>query len=166
MPQGTNALIKRPPDVESLSQRQKEILRLIAQGHQTKEIARLLDIRETTVKTHTETARQRLGVATSREAARLLQAYESSHPLLPGGGGSPRPIAAPPAFVSPLSSTQVDEPSVTMTPLEQRLATFSNLQWLGLQVVIAAVAVMVVGGLLTGTLGTLEAIQLISRRGH
>lgn len=152
--------------MESLSQRQKEILRLIGQGHQTKEIARLLDIRETTVKTHTETARQRLGVATSREAARLLLACESGHPLLLGGGGPPWPIATAPASMSPLSLPQSDDPSVVMTPLEQRLASLSNLQWLGLQVVIAAVAVMVVGGLLTGTLGTLEAVQLISRNGH
>jgi DNA-binding CsgD family transcriptional regulator len=159
-------LTKNPPDVESLSQRQKEILRLIAHGHQTKEIARALDIRETTIKTHTETARQRLGVATSREAARLLQAYESGAPLLPGGGGPAWPIAEVMTSVSPLSSPPVDESFVTMTPLEQKLAGISNLQWLGLQVVIAAVAVMVVGGLLTGTLGTLEAIQLINRHGH
>lgn len=161
---------KKQPDIESLSQRQREILRLIAQGHQTKEIARILGIRESTVKTHTETARQRLNVATSREAARLLQAYENKHeitPLLPEGGGPPRPMGVPSPFVSSLQSAHVSEESAgPISAMDRRLAALSNLQWLGLQVVIAAVAVMLVGGLLTGTLGTLEAIQLISRHGH
>ncbi len=160
-------MTKNIPDMGTLSQRQKEILRLITQGHQTKEIARLLDISESTVKTHTETARQRLGVATSREAARLLQAYESASPLLLEGGGPSRPMGGNEAIVSSLQSAHTaDDTAVPMTALERRLAALSNLQWLGLIFTVAAVAVMLVGGLLTGTLGTLEAIQLISRRGQ
>lgn len=62
--------------VSSLSDRQKEILRLVAQHHQAKEIARILRISESTVKTHTDEARRRLGVGTSRQAARLLIAHE------------------------------------------------------------------------------------------
>lgn len=61
-----------------LTIRQKQILRLIADGHQAKEIARLLGIGERTVKTHTEAARKRLDVATSREAARWLVAAEKT----------------------------------------------------------------------------------------
>jgi len=64
--------------IEALSQRQKEILRLVSQQFQTKEIARILNIGERTVKTHTEEARRRLGVATSRDAARLLAAHEAA----------------------------------------------------------------------------------------
>ena len=63
--------------IETLTQRQKEILRLISQHLQAKEVARLLNISERTVKTHTEEARRRLGVATSRDAARLLVTYEA-----------------------------------------------------------------------------------------
>lgn len=59
-----------------LSLRQKEILRLIAQHLQAKEVAQLLQISEHTVRTHTDSARRKLGVATSRDAARLLQTFE------------------------------------------------------------------------------------------
>lgn len=64
--------------IETLTQRQKEILRLVSQQYQTKEIARLLNISERTVKTHTEEIRRRLGVTTSRDAARLLAAHEAA----------------------------------------------------------------------------------------
>ena len=69
--------------LEALTPRQREILRLIAQGHQAKEVARLLGISERTVKTHTDAARRRLGVATSREAARLLMAWEAEREAAP-----------------------------------------------------------------------------------
>ena len=80
--------------VKDLSVRQKEILRLIAQHHQAKEVARILNITEHTVKAHTETARRRLGVATSREAARILTAHErlmqnEGWEALPREGGYP-----------------------------------------------------------------------------
>ena len=84
--------------VEALSERQKEILRLIAQHLQAKEVARMLDISESTVKTHTDAARRRLGVASSRDAAKLLVAYEAKSSsgggaILPEGGWPPRPMA-------------------------------------------------------------------------
>ncbi len=80
---GRTALEDREAGIEALTPRQREILRLIAQGHQAKEIARLLGISERTVKTHTDAARRRLGVATSREAARLLTAHEAEHRVIP-----------------------------------------------------------------------------------
>lgn len=70
--------IKAVTGVDSLSRRQKEILRLVARHHQIKEIARLLNISEATVRTHTEEARRRLGAATSREAAIALLRHESA----------------------------------------------------------------------------------------
>jgi DNA-binding CsgD family transcriptional regulator len=73
--------------VEALSERQKEILRLVAKHYQAKEIARLLNISEHTVKTHTDEARRRLDVSTSRQAARILVDYE---------GGTGLPLEEPP----------------------------------------------------------------------
>ncbi len=67
--------------VEALSERQKEILRLMAKHLQAKEVAFILKISRHTVDTHTEEARRRLGVATSREAARLLSDYENGLPV-------------------------------------------------------------------------------------
>ena len=76
--------------IKALTQRQKEILRLISRHLQAKEVARLLNISERTVKTHTEEARRRLGVATSRDAARLLETHETA--LGRGDRGAARPI--------------------------------------------------------------------------
>lgn len=76
--------------IAALTPRQKEILRLISQHLQAKEVARLLNISERTVKTHTEEARRRLGVATSRDAARLLAAHEAALGL--DDRGTARPI--------------------------------------------------------------------------
>ncbi len=78
--------------IEALTQRQKEILRLVSQQFQTKEIARILNIGERTVKTHTEEARRRLGVASSRDAARLLAAHEVAA-LGRDDRGAARPMA-------------------------------------------------------------------------
>jgi DNA-binding CsgD family transcriptional regulator len=76
--------------VEALTGRQKEILRLISRHLQAKEVARLLNISERTVKTHTEEARRRLGVTTSRDAARLLAVHEAA--LGRDDRGTARPI--------------------------------------------------------------------------
>jgi DNA-binding CsgD family transcriptional regulator len=56
-----------------LTERQKECLRLVAQGLETKEIARLLDLTPAAVTERLRAARTTFGVGTSREAARRLQ---------------------------------------------------------------------------------------------
>ncbi len=61
------AVEDKSAELATLTARQKEILRLVAQNLQAKEIARELGISERAVKTHTDAARRRLGVATSRE---------------------------------------------------------------------------------------------------
>ncbi|WP_443747871.1 response regulator transcription factor [Asticcacaulis solisilvae] len=106
--------------VEALSERQKEILRLIAQHLQAKEVARVLDISESTVKTHTDAARRRLGVASSRDAAKLLVAYEAKGAaeggILPEGGWSPRPMAEPAAPVTVSGHEHALSPERTIFP--------------------------------------------------
>lgn len=82
-----------PPDIkgiESLSERQKEILRLAGRHHQTKEIARLLGISEHTIKTHLTEARRRLGGVTTRQAVRLFEEHEGWTPLPQDGGSQER----------------------------------------------------------------------------
>ncbi len=58
--------------VAALSQRQRECLRLVAQGFEAKEIGRALGISDLTVKNHLSAARATLGVARSIEAARIV----------------------------------------------------------------------------------------------
>jgi len=121
--------------VDTLSERQKEILRLIARHLQAKEIARALNISESTVKTHTDTARKRLGVASSRDAARLLVEYEVAagispkglaEALLPAaipreGGWPPRPMAQGPADDASLGHDKAIHTELTLShgPLER-----------------------------------------------
>lgn len=57
----------------SLSQRELEVLRCISQGHNTKEVARVLGISPSTVRTHVERVFQKLG-CTTRAAATLKAA--------------------------------------------------------------------------------------------
>lgn len=63
--------------VEKLTDRQKEILRLLLGGFDTKSIARELDISVHTVTEHLREARRHLGVSNSREAARILGQAEA-----------------------------------------------------------------------------------------
>jgi len=88
-------VVQNLEDVETLSDRQREILRLIAEYHQAKEVARILNISERTVRTHTEEARRRLGVGTSREAARLIVAYDRARGIGHRDGGLATRIAEP-----------------------------------------------------------------------
>lgn len=67
-------------DVEKLTPRQKEILRLILNGLDAKLAARELGISVHTVNEHLSEARRHLGVSSSREAARILRQAESTPP--------------------------------------------------------------------------------------
>ena len=63
-----------PPVAEAeaaspLSPREEDVLREIARGASNKEIARTLDIAETTVKIHVQHILRKLGVATRVQAA-------------------------------------------------------------------------------------------------
>lgn len=87
------------PGLFKLSPREKEVLRLALEGHTQKEIARLLEIGPTTVKTHAKAACMKLGEGTMRAAARILAKHEYGSPataaaLLPEGGPPTKRIPA------------------------------------------------------------------------
>jgi DNA-binding CsgD family transcriptional regulator len=67
-------------DVQNLTQRQKDILRLLLNGFDAKSAARELGISVHTVNEHLREARRQLGVSSSREAARLLRQAEGAPP--------------------------------------------------------------------------------------
>ncbi|BEV11641.1 helix-turn-helix transcriptional regulator [Asticcacaulis sp. DW145] len=62
--------------ITKLSPREKQVLRLTLTGHTQKEIARELHIEVTTVKTHANSACQKLGETTTRAAARAFAEHE------------------------------------------------------------------------------------------
>lgn len=67
---------RKPPGLEGLTERQTEILRLAARHWARKEIAGQLNISERTVKHHMTMVRQHLGVATDKQAIRILTKYD------------------------------------------------------------------------------------------
>lgn len=66
--------------IKSLSEREKETLRLLLAGHDAKSIARDLDLSVHTVDDRLREARRKLGVSSSRQAARLLAQAEGENP--------------------------------------------------------------------------------------
>jgi DNA-binding NarL/FixJ family response regulator len=61
--------VRAPDAPQALSERETEVLRLIAQGRANKEIARELQIGEQTVKTHVSSVLGKLGVQSRTQAA-------------------------------------------------------------------------------------------------
>ncbi|HEX8653649.1 MAG TPA: helix-turn-helix transcriptional regulator [Allosphingosinicella sp.] len=87
-----------PESITTLSEGQKACLRLVAQGMSSKEIAKELGLTPQTVDTYLKTSMARLGVASRREAARILVASELSpnlgSPSLRLADSGPRPDQA------------------------------------------------------------------------
>jgi DNA-binding CsgD family transcriptional regulator len=70
--------------IDTLSDREKETLRLLLLGHDAKSIARHLGLSVHTVNERLRDARRKLAVSSSREAARLLAAADRADPDLFG----------------------------------------------------------------------------------
>ncbi len=67
-------------DIGTLTDREKETLRLLLKGHDAKSIARRHDLSFHTINERLRDARRKLGVSSSREAARLLDEAERPSP--------------------------------------------------------------------------------------
>jgi DNA-binding CsgD family transcriptional regulator len=83
-----------PEAVHILTEREKQTLRLMGRGHDAKSMARHLGLSVHTVNERLRTARRKLSVSSSREAARLLLESEgavpdSLGPKLLGEAGAP-----------------------------------------------------------------------------
>lgn len=69
-----------PAGYQSLTEKEKQTLRLIVRGHDAKSIARHLDLSVHTINERLRFARRKLAVSSSREAARLLLETEGNAP--------------------------------------------------------------------------------------
>lgn len=65
---------------QSLSEREKETLRLLVRGYDAKSIARYCELSVHTINERLRNARQKMSVSSSREAARVLLDIEASDP--------------------------------------------------------------------------------------
>ena len=61
--------VRAPESPEALTERETEVLRLLAQGQSNKEVARQLSIGEKTVKTHVSSILGKLNVSSRTQAA-------------------------------------------------------------------------------------------------
>lgn len=81
--------------LRSLTEKEKQTLRLMVRGHDAKSIARTLDLSVHTINERLRGARQKLEVPSSREAARLLLAAEGDpQPFGSNEIGDAEPVAA------------------------------------------------------------------------
>ena len=71
-----------------LTEREQEILVLVAQGHSNNELARMLHVAPQTVKYHLSNIYRKLNVANRTQASRQAQLLN----LLPNGGRTPAPV--------------------------------------------------------------------------
>jgi len=67
-------------DYYALTEKEKETLRLLVRGHDTKTIARHFDLSVHTINERLRNARQKMSVSSSRQAARLLLDQEGDGP--------------------------------------------------------------------------------------
>lgn len=81
--------------LRSLTEREKQTLRLMVRGHDAKSIARTLDLSVHTINERLRAARRKLEVPSSREAARMLLAAEGGPQSFgPNDIGDAEPVAA------------------------------------------------------------------------
>mgnify|MGYP003863765423 FL=1 len=75
--------------VATLTEREKQTLRLIVRGHDAKSIARELNLSVHTINERLRDARRKLAVSSSREAARMLLEVEDGPPIPNSIGDTP-----------------------------------------------------------------------------
>lgn len=67
---GASAAVRRSPSEDNLTQREVEVLGLIALGHTSVEIARKLNVSPRTIETHRAHIHKKLGLGTRAELVR------------------------------------------------------------------------------------------------
>lgn len=96
--------------IQTLTDREKQTLRLLLQGHDAKSIARTLGLSVHTINERLRDARRKLAVASSREAARLLAEAEQAYPKELGD----ETLGVTDAATNVLSATPPDRASRTL----------------------------------------------------
>lgn len=105
------------PPLWSLTEKEKQTLRLMVRGHDAKSIARSLDLSVHTINERLRDARRKMAVSSSREAARLLLEAEGSPETSPPDFLGDRLLGADAA---PVEADQDEAPVVGVRPADRR----------------------------------------------
>jgi len=127
--------------LRALSRRETEVLRLLLAGHDAKSAATSLGLSVHTVNERLRDARRKLGVSSSREAARLLAQWEQHAPKFLGD----KKLA--PQILGPKQIGVAATPAVTQTKQRNRGQVGVTSPWLAggmlvMSLTIAAVALL------------------------
>lgn len=168
-------MVKLMPDamIDTLTDRERECLRQVAQGYSTKQIARTIGVTDTRAAKIIDSANKKLGVSRRIDAARILAQHENrgvniipgiSTPLQPDGASMP-PLPSRDEARQPLMLREerapfgrAHDPADFGLPLRQRggshndLTTWQRVIWI---VLLSAIGLLGVGSL-AGGLGALS----------
>jgi len=138
--------------LEQLTDRERACLRLVGQGLSSKEIAVELGISHHTVDLYLKRSLKALGVASRREAARLLrQADANSHSqqlgIQPAALAQPVPIAVIPAPIRTEPASRFRVPFLRQGRQINDLTTVQRLVWIA---VLAVAALFVIANFFNG----------------
>jgi DNA-binding CsgD family transcriptional regulator len=78
--------MQTPSAIDTLTEKEKQALRLLVTGYDAKSMARYLGLSVHTVNERLRDARRKLGLGSSREAARMLREAETARPEFSGDG--------------------------------------------------------------------------------
>ena len=137
-------------DTSLLSEKEKEALRLLLSGHDAKSSAHELDISVHTLNDRLRSARRKLGVTTSKEAARVLAASEET-----ASTSAPQSLAHKGLGVTQIQENQEIEPAANRS--ETGLLPLTTRQK-GLLIMSIAIA----ASLALATLASVEPPQFVS----
>lgn len=98
--------------IATLSDRQREVLRLVSRDHGSKEIARALGLSDETVRNHVKAAMAKLGVGSRYDAARLVRMHEGDDPRVASDPARVIAISVPPVDPGPGRGGVADAPIV------------------------------------------------------
>lgn len=136
-------------DRPTLTEREKDALRLLLAGHEAKSIARELDLSVHTVNDRLRNARAKLGVSSSREAARRWAQMDGETPVSGASENSAHTPETPAHKVFGIESADAGGPQAL--PSTTRRARGHSLVWLSggmiiMSLVIAVAALSSLGG--------------------
>ena len=159
MPIRVNPYAMAHDGLDQLTPRERDCLRLVAEGRSSKEIALALELSPFTVDEYVRSAVQKLGAANRREAARILVAGEAG--LTPEElGDEPQSVASPADSAPAIPPVRSEEAPRWRFPLLRNGRQFNDLRWATrfAGIVLGAVGIIVLFSQLANGMAVIQSI--------